>query len=143
MERVPLEPNGSLETRKMREELSLEIRKYWLHKVTPKKKALIMMRFLLSNQAPRSWYETLSTYLIENGFRRGTIDKTLFIQKDKCDILLVQIPDELYGGTHFFLGLQVQQKEDGIFISQDKYMAEILKKFEFATVKTASTPIET
>ncbi|GKF38455.1 uncharacterized mitochondrial protein-like protein, partial [Tanacetum coccineum] len=43
----------------------------------------------------------------------------------------------------FFLGLQVQQKEDGIFISQDKYVAEMLKKFDFATVKIASTPIET
>ncbi|GJU57791.1 uncharacterized mitochondrial protein-like protein [Tanacetum coccineum] len=43
----------------------------------------------------------------------------------------------------FFLGLQVQQKEDGIFISQDKYVAEILKKFDFATMKTASTPIKT
>ncbi|GKF33776.1 hypothetical protein Tco_0106976, partial [Tanacetum coccineum] len=39
--------------------------------------------------------------------------------------------------------LQVKQKEDGIFISQDKYVAEILKKFDFANVKTASTPIET
>ncbi|GJW91057.1 hypothetical protein Tco_0168610 [Tanacetum coccineum] len=43
----------------------------------------------------------------------------------------------------FFLGLQVKQKPDGIFISQDKYVAEILKKFHFASVKTASTPIET
>ncbi|GJU62191.1 hypothetical protein Tco_1244026 [Tanacetum coccineum] len=43
----------------------------------------------------------------------------------------------------FFLGLQVKQKADGIFISQDKYVAEILKKFYFANVKTASTPIET
>ncbi|GJY47529.1 putative ribonuclease H-like domain-containing protein [Tanacetum coccineum] len=43
----------------------------------------------------------------------------------------------------FFLGLQVQQKEDGIFISQDKYVAEILKNFDFTTVKTASTLIET
>ncbi|GJU90168.1 putative ribonuclease H-like domain-containing protein [Tanacetum coccineum] len=43
----------------------------------------------------------------------------------------------------FFLGLQVKQKEDGIFISQDKYVAEILKKFDFYSVKTASTPIET
>ncbi|GKC27374.1 putative ribonuclease H-like domain-containing protein, partial [Tanacetum coccineum] len=42
------------------------------------------------HQAPRAWYETLSTYLIENGFRRGTIDKTLFIKKEKGDILLVQ-----------------------------------------------------
>ncbi|GKB12801.1 putative ribonuclease H-like domain-containing protein [Tanacetum coccineum] len=43
------------------------------------------------HQALRAWYETLSTYLIENGFRRGTIDKTLFIKKDKGDILLVQV----------------------------------------------------
>ncbi|GJW52308.1 putative ribonuclease H-like domain-containing protein [Tanacetum coccineum] len=42
------------------------------------------------HQAPRAWYETLSTYLLENGFRRGTIDKTLFIKKDIGDILLVQ-----------------------------------------------------
>ncbi|GJU14466.1 putative ribonuclease H-like domain-containing protein, partial [Tanacetum coccineum] len=35
------------------------------------------------HQAPRAWYETLSNYIIENGFRRGTIDKTLFIKKDK------------------------------------------------------------
>ncbi|GJR74098.1 uncharacterized mitochondrial protein-like protein [Tanacetum coccineum] len=47
------------------------------------------------------------------------------------------------GELTFFLGLQVKQKEDGIFISQDKYVAEILKKFDFANVKTASTPIET
>ncbi|GJT15735.1 putative ribonuclease H-like domain-containing protein [Tanacetum coccineum] len=43
----------------------------------------------------------------------------------------------------FFLGLQVQQKKDGIFISQDKYVGEILKKFRFTEVKTASTPMET
>ncbi|GKA16000.1 putative ribonuclease H-like domain-containing protein [Tanacetum coccineum] len=76
------------------------------------------------HHAPKAWYNTLSTYLLENGFRRGTIDKTLFIKKDKGDILLVQ-------------------KDDGIFISQDKYVADILKKFGFATVKTASTPMET
>ncbi|GJR78399.1 hypothetical protein Tco_0149184 [Tanacetum coccineum] len=52
-------------------------------------------------------------------------------------------PDEFYREPHFFLGLQVKQKEDGIFISQDKYVAEILKKFDFVSVKTASTPIET
>ncbi|GKA00669.1 retrovirus-related pol polyprotein from transposon TNT 1-94 [Tanacetum coccineum] len=47
------------------------------------------------------------------------------------------------GKFTFFLGLQVKQKEDGIFISQDKYVTEILKKFGFSDVKTASTPIET
>ncbi|GJR44508.1 uncharacterized mitochondrial protein-like protein [Tanacetum coccineum] len=75
------------------------------------------------HQAPRAWYETLSTYLLDNGFQRGQIDKTLFIKRVK--------------------GLQVSQKDDGIFISQDKYVDEILKKFGFSTVKTASTPMET
>ncbi|GJR43341.1 putative ribonuclease H-like domain-containing protein [Tanacetum coccineum] len=121
------------------------------------------------HQAPKAWYETLSTYLIKNRFRRGTIDKTLFIKKEKGDILLVQVyvDDIIFGSTKkslcdefeglmhkrfqmsymeeltFFLGLQVQHKEDGIFISQDKYVARILKKFEFATVKITSTPIDT
>ncbi|GJS66870.1 putative ribonuclease H-like domain-containing protein [Tanacetum coccineum] len=120
------------------------------------------------HQAPRAWYETLSTYLLENRFKRGTIDKTLFIKKDKSDILLVQVyvDDIIFGSTKktlclefeqmmhkrfqmssmgeltFFLGLQVQHKEDGIFISQDKYVADILKKFDFVTMKTASTPME-
>nr|GEX94588.1 ribonuclease H-like domain-containing protein [Tanacetum cinerariifolium] len=43
----------------------------------------------------------------------------------------------------FLYGLQVKQKEDGIFISQDKYVNEILNKFGFSDVKTASTPIDT
>ncbi|GKF34224.1 uncharacterized mitochondrial protein-like protein [Tanacetum coccineum] len=43
------------------------------------------------------------------------------------------------GELTFFLGLQVQQKEDGIIISQDKYVAEILKKFNYTDVKSAST----
>ncbi|GKC29209.1 putative ribonuclease H-like domain-containing protein [Tanacetum coccineum] len=121
------------------------------------------------HQAPRAWYETLSTYLLDNGFQRGKIDKTLFIKRDKGDILLVQVyvDDIIFGSTKkslctefekmmhkkfqmssmgeltFFLGLQVKQKEDGIFISQDKYVTEILKKFGFSDVKTASTPMET
>ncbi|GKB53863.1 putative ribonuclease H-like domain-containing protein, partial [Tanacetum coccineum] len=94
------------------------------------------------HQAPRAWYETLSTYLLDNRFRRGTIDKTLFIKKDKDDAQ--EVPDEFYRGKlTFFLGLQVMQRSDGIFISQDKYVADILKKFDFSLVKTASTPIET
>ncbi|GKE52432.1 putative ribonuclease H-like domain-containing protein [Tanacetum coccineum] len=47
------------------------------------------------------------------------------------------------GELTFFLGLQVKQKKDGIFISQDKYVAKILKKFRFTEIKTASTPMET
>ncbi|GJW23920.1 putative ribonuclease H-like domain-containing protein [Tanacetum coccineum] len=121
------------------------------------------------HQAPRAWYETLSTYLLDNEFQRGKIDKTLFIKRYKGDILLVQVyvDDIIFGSTKkelcnafeklmhekfqmssmgeltFFLELQIQQKKDGIFISQDKYVDEILKKFRFTEVKTASTPIET
>ncbi|GKC52004.1 putative ribonuclease H-like domain-containing protein [Tanacetum coccineum] len=121
------------------------------------------------HQAPSAWYETLSTYLLDNGFERGKIDKTLFIRRVKSDILLVQVyvDDIIFGFTKkslciefekmmhkkfqmssmgeltFFLGLQVKQKEDGNFISQDKYMTEILKKFGFSDIKTASIPMET
>ncbi|GJS05862.1 putative ribonuclease H-like domain-containing protein [Tanacetum coccineum] len=75
---------------------------------------------------------------ISNGFRRGKTDQTLFMKKQKGDILLMSSMGELA----FFLGLQVQQKEDGIFISQDKYVAEILKKFNYSDVKSASTPVD-
>nr|GEY98690.1 reverse transcriptase [Tanacetum cinerariifolium] len=53
------------------------------------------------HQAPRAWYETLSTYLLDHGFRRGTIDKTLFIKKIIDDILLVQVyvDDIIFGST--------------------------------------------
>nr|GEY59773.1 copia protein [Tanacetum cinerariifolium]GEY60293.1 copia protein [Tanacetum cinerariifolium] len=47
------------------------------------------------------------------------------------------------GELTFFLGLQVMQRDDGIFISQDKYVADLLKKFDFSLVKISSTPIET
>ncbi|GKF01757.1 hypothetical protein Tco_0028680 [Tanacetum coccineum] len=47
------------------------------------------------------------------------------------------------GELTFFLGLKVKQKEDGIFISQDKYVGEILKKFGFSSLRTASTLMET
>nr|GFD60753.1 ribonuclease H-like domain, reverse transcriptase, RNA-dependent DNA polymerase [Tanacetum cinerariifolium] len=49
----------------------------------------------------------------------------------------------LMGELTFFLGLQVKQKPDGIFISQDKYVAKILMKFGLTDRKLASTPIDT
>nr|GFA65330.1 putative ribonuclease H-like domain-containing protein [Tanacetum cinerariifolium] len=54
------------------------------------------------HQAPRAWYETLATYLLENGFQKGIIDQTLFIKKQKGDIMLVQIyvDDIIFGATN-------------------------------------------
>ncbi|GKE14450.1 putative ribonuclease H-like domain-containing protein [Tanacetum coccineum] len=88
--------------------------------------------------------ETWSTYykLGENGFRRGLIDKTLFIKKDK-GLMHKKFQMSSMGELTFFLGLHVMQRDDGIFIGQDKYMADILKKFDFVTMKTTSTLIET
>nr|GEY09339.1 retrovirus-related Pol polyprotein from transposon TNT 1-94 [Tanacetum cinerariifolium] len=58
------------------------------------------------HQAPRDWYETLSTFLLQNGYRRGTIDNTLFIKKYKDDIMLVQVyvDDIIFGSTKKSLG---------------------------------------
>nr|GEV14781.1 hypothetical protein [Tanacetum cinerariifolium] len=70
--------------------------------------------------------------------KKGKIDQTLFIKKQKGDILLVQV----YLDDIIF-GLQVKQKQDGIFISQDKYVAEILRKFGLTDRKSASTTIDT
>nr|GFA96070.1 putative ribonuclease H-like domain-containing protein [Tanacetum cinerariifolium] len=121
------------------------------------------------HQSPRAWYETLSNYILENGFQRGKIDQTSFIKKQKGDILLVEVnvDDIIFGSTNkdlchafeklmkdkfqmssmgeltFFLGLQVKQKQDKIFISQDKYVAKILKKFGLTDGKLASTPVDT
>ncbi|GJX43906.1 retrovirus-related pol polyprotein from transposon TNT 1-94 [Tanacetum coccineum] len=65
----------------------------------------------------------------------------------KSDFLYGKIKEKVYmssmGEITFFLGLQVKQKKDDIFISQDKYVEEILKKFGFTEVKTVSTPMET
>ncbi|GJR49098.1 ribonuclease H-like domain-containing protein [Tanacetum coccineum] len=80
------------------------------------------------HQAPRAWYETLSTYLLK---------------MDTEEMMHKRFQMSSIGELTFFLGLQIMQKDDGIFISQDKYVADILKKFDFVTVKTARTPIET
>ncbi|KAD6454380.1 hypothetical protein E3N88_09086 [Mikania micrantha] len=120
------------------------------------------------HQAPRAWYETLSTHLIEHGFNRGQIDKTLFYREKGKDILLVQIyvDDIIFGSTDeqmclefkqvmiekfemsamsdikFFLGLQVDQSDDGIFIHQTKYIQDVLKRFSMLDCKPISTPIQ-
>ncbi|GJX76989.1 putative ribonuclease H-like domain-containing protein [Tanacetum coccineum] len=53
------------------------------------------------HQAPITWYETLSTYQLDNEFQKGKIDKTLFIKRYKGDILLVQVyaNDIIFGST--------------------------------------------
>nr|GEX33562.1 hypothetical protein [Tanacetum cinerariifolium] len=135
----------------------------------PDKVYKVVMALYRLHQALRAWYETFENYLLDNGFQRGKIDQTLFIKRQKGDILLVQIyvDDIIFCSTNkdlckafkklmkdkfqmslmgeliFCLGLQVKQKKDEIFISQDKNVAEILRKFVLTDGKSASTPIDT
>nr|GEV67752.1 uncharacterized mitochondrial protein AtMg00810-like [Tanacetum cinerariifolium] len=94
------------------------------------------------HQAPRAWYETLANYLLEN-------DDIIFgaTNKDLCKSFEKLMKDKFQmssmGELTFFLGLQVKQKKAEIFISQDKYVAKILRKFGLTKGKSASTPIDT
>nr|GEW68084.1 retrovirus-related Pol polyprotein from transposon TNT 1-94 [Tanacetum cinerariifolium] len=90
------------------------------------------------HQAPRAWYGILSKYLLDNGFQRGTIDQTQEFEA----LMHEKFQMSAMGKLSFFLGLQVLQKKDGIFLSQDKYISDILKKFGYSDVKSANTPMD-
>nr|GFA09683.1 hypothetical protein [Tanacetum cinerariifolium] len=108
---------------------------------------------------------------VKSAFLYGTIDEevyTLFIRKHRGDFILVQVyvDDIIFGSSNpqlcrefealmhekfqmsamgklnFFLGLQVLWKKDGIFLSQDKYLGDILKKFGYSDVRSANTPMD-
>ena len=117
-------------------------------------------------QAPRAWYERLSNFLLGKGFSRGKLDNTLFILHKNRDMLVIQIyvDDIIFGATNeklceefsktmqgefemsimgewkFFLGLQIKQRKDGIFISQTKYCRELLKKFGMDEARSMILP---
>ncbi|CAH9071025.1 unnamed protein product [Cuscuta europaea] len=120
-------------------------------------------------QAPRAWYDTLSEYLVKNGFTKGKVDKTLFKTEEGPHILLVQIyvDDIIFGSSNqalcekisnlmqskfemsmmgelnYFLGLQVKQTPDGIFINQAKYIRDLMKKFKVENKSTVKIPMNT
>ena len=120
-------------------------------------------------QAPRSWYDTLPQFLIENHFTIGTIDKILFHRNYNGSCILVQIyvDDIVFGSTDenlckkfaklieskyemsmmaeltYFLSLQFKQVKDGIFISQTKYIYYLLKKFDLTECSSAKNPMAT
>nr|GEY03747.1 hypothetical protein [Tanacetum cinerariifolium] len=154
--------------RRIDEEVYVTQPKGFVNPQHPKKVYKVVKAPYEIHQAPRAWYATLSTFLLKHGYIRGTINKTLFRKKNKKDIILVQVyvNDIIFGSTKkarydefealmngefqvsamgeltFFLGLQVQQRPDGIFINQDKYVQEILTKFDLGSVKMATTPYE-
>nr|GEV32345.1 uncharacterized mitochondrial protein AtMg00810-like [Tanacetum cinerariifolium] len=119
-------------------------------------------------QAPRAWYDELSTFFLQNGFSKGTINPTLFTRRFDDDILVVQVyvDDIIFGSTNpryatlfsdlmkscfkmsmmgkmtFFFGLQVNQSPSGICMNQSKYVYEILKKYGLSTCDIIGTPMD-
>ncbi|WVZ64516.1 hypothetical protein U9M48_014018 [Paspalum notatum var. saurae] len=107
-------------------------------------------------QAPRAWYERLSDFLIEKGFKIGRVDTTLFTKKMDNDLFVCQVyvDDIIFGSTNeelckefgmmmakefemsmigeltFFLGFQIKQLKEGTFIYQEKYTRDLLKRFK-------------
>ncbi|KAK6139147.1 hypothetical protein DH2020_027110 [Rehmannia glutinosa] len=120
-------------------------------------------------QAPRAWYGRLTEYLLQIGFKRGEVDKTLFIQRKNHDIMIAQIyvDDIVFGSSSdkllkefiacmsstfemsmvgelsYFLGLQVKQLKDGTFISQTKYTRDLMKKFSMEENSSMKIPMNT
>ncbi|GJT27358.1 putative ribonuclease H-like domain-containing protein [Tanacetum coccineum] len=109
----------------------------------PTKVYKVVKAFYGLHQAPRAWYATLSTFLKKPWIQEGPIDKTYSLKGTKRIQLVQVFQMSSMGELTFFLGLQVKQNKGGIFISQDKYVAEILKKFDLVNVKAAITPMET
>ena len=132
------------------------------NKVYKLKKALYGLK-----QAPRAWYSRINDYLLKLGFERSLSETTLYVKHKGNDILIVSlyVDDLLVTGnnTHlvekfkkemmqefemtdlglmtYFLGMEVQQNQHGIFICQKKYAREILKKFQMDECKAMSTPM--
>jgi hypothetical protein len=104
-------------------------------------------------QAPRALYERLRDFLLSKGFIMGKVDTTLFTKKIGKDLFVLQIyvDDIIFGSTNqyligelsYFLGLQIKQLKNGTFVSQGKYIKDILKKFSMEDTKEISTPMGT
>jgi hypothetical protein len=120
-------------------------------------------------QAPRAWYSRLDKYLQHAGFRKGSADNNLYIKVSQGNILSIEVyvddiifgsDDDrlsqkftkdmhnefemsLLGELSFFLGLQIRQSNQGIFISQTKYIREMLKRFRMEDCKLVITPMQT
>ncbi|GJS00579.1 retrovirus-related pol polyprotein from transposon TNT 1-94 [Tanacetum coccineum] len=88
-------------------------------------------------QAPRAWYDMLSSFLISQDFSKGSVDPTLFIRKEGKELLLMS----MMGKISFFLGLPISQSLGGIFINQSEYAFESLKKYGFDSCDPVDTPM--
>lgn len=119
-------------------------------------------------QAPRTWYARLDKYLAKLHFAKGTTDSNLYLKEieDGLLIIIVFFDDIIFGGNDeasnkfskymknefemsmigemkFFLGLQIFQNKEGMFISRTKYLKDLLKRFGLENCKPVGTPMVT
>ena len=118
-------------------------------------------------QAPRAWYSRIDEHLMKLGFRKSLSETTLYIKGDDVNFIVVSVyVDNLLvtgsnvelvdkfkedmkmvfemtdlGEMTYFLGMEIKQKEEEVFISQKKYAKEILKKFRMDDCKSVDTPM--
>ncbi|KAH9697055.1 hypothetical protein KPL71_023445 [Citrus sinensis] len=132
-------------------------------KVLRLKKALYGLK-----QAPRAWNRRIDKYFQEKGFIKCPYEHALYVKEKDGDILTVclYVDDLIFTGSNpslfeefkrvmikefemtdiglmaYYLGIEVKQKEEGIFISQESYAKEIFKRFKMNDCKPISTPVE-
>jgi hypothetical protein len=118
-------------------------------------------------QAPRAWYGRIDSFLTSLGFTKSKVDSNLYfkVMNDEPVILLLYVDDLFLTGEenliteckkrltsefemkdldlmHYFLGLEVWQSPERIFLNQGKYTVEILKRFDMLECKSMNTPME-
>eukprot|EP00253_Pinus_taeda_P019682 PITA_19682 len=98
------------------------------HKFCKLKKALYGLK-----QAPRAWYSRIDAYLIKNGNDASLIVDFKAVMKHEFEMTDL-------GFLRYFLGIEVDQSENGVFISQDKYVEAVLKRFNMQNSKAVVTP---
>jgi hypothetical protein len=118
-------------------------------------------------QAPRAWYGRIDDYLTGSGFQKSLSEATLYVKRFNDDVLIISlyVDDLLVTGSNtvqvaefklnmmqvfemtdlglmkFFLGMEIMQNIEEIFICQKKYSREILKKFQMDNCKPTATPM--
>eukprot|EP00253_Pinus_taeda_P006858 PITA_06858 len=103
------------------------------HKVCRLKKALYWLK-----QAPRAWYSRIYSYLLEKGFQKCNDD---YLIENFKTVMKEEFEMTDMGLLRYFLGIEVEQSENGIFISQVKYVNELLERFNMQDCKVAIPPI--
>eukprot|EP00253_Pinus_taeda_P024982 PITA_24982 len=88
-------------------------------------------------QAPRAWYTRITHYFTELGFKKSESDANLYHIMD----LAREYEMKDMGLMHYFLSMEVWQKDGELFVSQGKYANEILKRFHMEKCKPMQTPL--